>query len=129
MLFQIAQGLQAMALVLADPALVDVVEGDGVEVVQLFAAVPDDGDEVGVLEQVEMLGHGLAGHVEVRAEAGQRLPAALVEQVEQLATAGIGERFENFIHDVGNIGNQMVACQMDKFFRVGFAGKPWTLGP
>jgi len=104
-----------MALVLADPAFVDVVNGDRIEVVQLFAAVPDDGDEVGVLQQVQVLGHRLAGHVEVRAERGQRLPAALVEQVEQLAAAGIGQGFEHIVHDAGNIGNQMVACQIGLF--------------
>jgi len=67
LLFEIGKGLKLRALILADPALGDLVDGDGIEVVKLFAAVPDDGDEVGVLEQVEVLGHGLTGHVEVRA--------------------------------------------------------------
>lgn len=129
MLFQIAQGLQTVTLVFADPALVDFVDGDGVEVVQLLAAVPDDSDEVGALQQVQVLGHGLAGHVEVLAKGGQRLPVVLVEQVEQFAAAGIGQGFEYFVHVDGNIGNQMVACQTGLFFQVGFPRKSWTLRP
>jgi hypothetical protein len=108
---EVAEGLQTVALVFADPALVDFVNGDGIEVVELFAAVPDGGDEVGVLEEVEVLGHGLAGHVEVLAEGGEGLTVVFVQQVEQLAAAGIGQGFENVVHDVGKIGNQMVACQ------------------
>ena len=111
MLLEVAEGLQAVALVLADPALVDFVDGDGVEVVKLFPAVPDGGDEVGVLEEVEVLRHGLAGHVEVLAESGEGLAVVLMQQVEQLAAAGIGQGFENGVHDTVTIGNQMVARQ------------------
>lgn len=111
MFLQIAQGLQVVALVLADPAFVDFVNGDGIEVVQFFAAVPDGRDKIGALEQVEVLGYGLTCHVEVRAQVGQRLPAALVEHIEQFAAAGIGQGFKHVIHDAGNIGNQTVACQ------------------
>jgi hypothetical protein len=111
MLLEVAESLEAVAFVFADPAFVDVVDGDGVEVVELFAAVPDGGDEVGVLEEAEVLGDGLAGHVEVRAEGGEGLAVVLVEKVEELAAAGVGEGFEDVVHDGGKIGNQMVACQ------------------
>lgn len=111
MFLEVAERLQAVPLVLADPALVDFVDGDGVEVVELFAAVPDGGDEVGVLEEVQVLGHGLTGHVEVLAEGGEGLAVVLMQQVEQLAAAGIGQGFENGVHDMVTIGNQMVACQ------------------
>ena len=111
MFLQGAESLQAVTLVFADPALVDFVDGDGVEVVELFAAVPDGGDEVGVLEEIEVLGHGLPGHVEVLAEGGEGLAVVLVQQIEQLAAAGIGQSFENVVHDGRKIGNQMVACQ------------------
>ena len=111
MLLEVAESLQAVALVLADPALVDFVDGDGVEEVELFPAVPDGGDEVGVLEEVEVLCHRLAGHVEVLAEGGEGLAVVLMQQVEQLAAAGIGQGFKNGVHNRKTIGNQMVACQ------------------
>lgn len=102
MLLEVAEGLQAVALIFADPALVDFVDGDGVEVVKFFTAMPDSGDEVGVLEEVEVLGHGLAGHVEVLAEGGEGLAVVLMQQVEQLAAAGIGQGLENVVHDESN---------------------------
>lgn len=105
MLLQVAERLQVVAFVFADPALVDFVDGDGVEEMELLAAVPDRGDEVGLLEEVEMLRHGLAGHIEVLAERGEGLAVVLVQEVEQLATAGIGQGFENVIHDVGKMGS------------------------
>lgn len=111
MLLEVAEGLQPVPFVFADPALVDFVDGDGVEVVELFATVPDGGDEVGVLEEIEVLGHGLAAHIEMLAERGERLAVVLVQQVEQLAAAGIGQSFENIVHDGWKIGNQTVACQ------------------
>lgn len=111
MLLEVAESLQTVTLVLADPALVDFVNGDGVEEVELFPTVPDGGDEVGVLKEIEVLGHGLAGHVEVLAEGGEGLAVVLMQQVQQLAAAGIGQGFENGIHDMGKIGNHMVACQ------------------
>ena len=98
MLLEVAEGLQAVALVLADPALVDFVDGDGVEEVELFAAVPDGGDEVGLLEKIEVLGHGLPGHVEVLAQGGEGLAVVLMKQVQQFAAAGIGQGFEHGIH-------------------------------
>jgi hypothetical protein len=36
-----------------------------------------------------MLGHGLAGHLQMFAQFSQRLPVALVQPIEQLAPAGI----------------------------------------
>ena len=98
MLLQIAEGLQTVALVLADPALVDFVDGDGIEVVEFFAAVPDHGDEVGAFQQVQVLGHGLAGHRQVRAEPGKGLAVFLVEQVEKFSPSPVSEGFEDLIH-------------------------------
>ena len=105
LLLQIAESLQLRALIFADPALVDFVNGNRVEVVELFAAAPDDGNEVGLFEEVEMFGHGLAGHVEVLTKLGQGLPVGLIKDIEQFAPTGIGQGFENFIHDVQTICN------------------------
>ena len=97
-LLQIAECLQPAALVFADPPLIDIVNGDRIEVVELFAAAPDDCDEVGLLEDFEVLGDSLARHGEQRAKPSQRLPAALVQRIEQLASAGIGEGLEHVVH-------------------------------
>lgn len=73
-------------------------EWHGIQKVQLLAPVPDHGEEVGGFEDIEVLGHGLAGHVEMGAEFRQRLPVGLVQVVEELAAARIGEGFEHIFH-------------------------------
>jgi hypothetical protein len=98
-LFQIAEGLQLRAFVFADPALGDFVDGHRIEVMELFASAPDDCDKVRAFEQVEVFGHGLAGHGEVGTQVRERLPAAFTQRVEQLAAAPVGEGFEHFIHE------------------------------
>jgi len=131
MLLEVAEGLQAVALVFADPALVDFVDGDGVEVVELFAAVPDGGDEIGVLEEVQVLGNSLTAHIEVLAESGESLAVVFVQQVEQLAAAGIGQGFEHVVHDGDKLGNQMVACQrpLNLFCKIIFGECPKQAQP
>jgi hypothetical protein len=62
--FEIAQSLQAMAFVFVDPTPIDLVDRDGIEIVELLASVPDDDDEVCFFQDNEMLGHCLTGHVE-----------------------------------------------------------------
>ena len=57
-------------------------ERDGIEIVQLLAPAANRRDEVGGFELGEVLGHGLAGHVQVIAKLGERLPVAVVERVE-----------------------------------------------
>ncbi len=84
--------------VCADPALVNLVDRNGIEEMQLLASVPDDGEKVGGFEDFEMLGHGLAGHGEMGAEFGKRSPIGLVQLIEELAAAGIGEGFEHVVH-------------------------------
>ena len=96
--FQIAQRLKAMAFVFADPALVDLVQRHRIEIMQLLAPAPDDGDQVCRFQQQQMLGHRLPRHVEVFAQFAQRLPVALVQFIEQLSAARIRQRFEHCIH-------------------------------
>jgi hypothetical protein len=50
---------------------------------QLLAAMPDRGDEVGLLENHKVLGHGLTRHVEAVAELAERLPVLIVKPVKQ----------------------------------------------
>ena len=84
-------------LELPDPAHVNLVQRHGVEVVQFFAALPHDGDEVGLLELLQVLRHGLAGHVHVLAERTQCLPVVGVQQIEQAPAGRVGERLANLV--------------------------------
>ena len=53
-----------MALVFVNPTPIDLVDRDGIEIVELLASPPDDDNEVCFLQDDEMLGHCLTGHVE-----------------------------------------------------------------
>src|SRR5262249_31786645 len=72
--FEFGEDAEAALLELADPALGDLVNRHRIEVVELLAAPPDDDHEVCLLQQHEMLGHGLPGHVQVGAKLPERLP-------------------------------------------------------
>jgi|ERR1051325_12052872 len=96
---ELIERLQAAPLELAHPAVVDLVDRNWIEEVQLLAAAPRDGHEVRGLELVQVLCHGLARHVELAAELGQRESAASEQPIEELASSRIGERPEDEIHD------------------------------
>ena len=51
-----SQRLKARALELVDPPFLHLVDGHGVEVVELLPASPQRGHEVGAFEDVEVLG-------------------------------------------------------------------------
>jgi len=57
-----------------------------------------------------MLGYCLACHGQVLAQLAEGLPIVVVQLIEQLSPARIGQRFKDFIHCLG-LCNQMVACQ------------------
>jgi hypothetical protein len=97
-LLQVMERLHPVALVLADPALVNLIDRHGIEVMQLFTPPPHRGNEVGPFEHSEVLGHGLPRHVQMFAELAQRLPVGLVQPVQKLPAGGIGESFEHFVH-------------------------------
>ena len=92
-------------LELFDPALVDLVQWHRVQVVELFSTSPNDGDEVCLLELLQVLCHGLACHVHVLAERDQRLAVFPIQQVEQTPAGRVGQRFEDFV-DVLQPGRQ-----------------------
>jgi hypothetical protein len=96
--FQIAQDAEASVLVFVDPALGNLLEGDRVEVVQFLAAPPDGDDKVGLLEEGEMFGDGLACYGEVLGEFAQGLAIVHVKLVEQLSPVGVSQGFKNLIH-------------------------------
>ena len=88
-----------VALIFADPAFVNFVDRHGVQVMQLLAAAPNDGHQVGVFKQTQVFGHRLAGHVQLPAQFAEGLPALAVQYIEQLAAALIGQGFEHVVHD------------------------------
>ena len=95
--FQLAQRLEAMTFIFAEPAFGEFVQGCGIEVMQFFAPAPDRGDQIRRLEQGQMFGHRLAGHVEMPAQCANVLPVIRQQLIEQLPAAFIGQRFEQGI--------------------------------
>jgi len=88
-------------LVFADPPLVNFVQRNGIQVMEFFTPAPDRGHEVGGFQQEEMLGNGLPRHVEIFAKIAQRSPVVLVQNIQQLATAGIRQCFKHLVHAQG----------------------------
>src|SRR5438309_2634155 len=109
-LLELVERLQSPALVLADPALVDLVEGHGIEVVQLLAAAPDRDHEVGVLEQRQMLGHCLTRHVQVLAQLAQGLAVVAVQPIQELPTAWISQCPEDLVRVHARYNRQPTGC-------------------
>jgi hypothetical protein len=65
-----------------------------------------------------MFGDRLPRHVEVRAQFTQRLPVALMQLVQQLASAFVRQGFKYYIHLENTLCNHLVACQVpiEKYF-------------
>ena len=88
---EIRQGLCPRPVVGMDPAVGDVVDRRRVQVVQPLPSLADGRDQVGGLEHIEVLGHGLAGHAHVEAELAQAETVVVVQPVEQHAAAGVAQ--------------------------------------
>ena len=71
---------------------------DRIEIVQLLPSPPHRGDEVGVLQDRQMLADRLARHIKARAEFVQRLAVVGAQPVEQFTPARIGQRLEDRVH-------------------------------
>src|SRR5262245_24517719 len=83
---------------MGDPALTDLADGRGVEVMELLAAAADGGDQVGRFQDGEVLAHRLPGHVQSGAELAEGLAVARVEAVEELPATRVGQRLEDLVH-------------------------------
>src|SRR5882757_7116192 len=81
--FQFAERDELAALEFLDPPLADLMDRQRIEIVQLLAAMPERGDEVGRLENRKVLCHRLPGHGEAVAEVVQGLSVAGVKPVQQ----------------------------------------------
>lgn len=94
---QVVQCVEAVAFELRDPACVNLVQRHRVKVVQFFAALPDNRDQVCFFHQLQVLCHGLAAHVHMFAKCPQRLAIILVQQVKQAPSARVSQCFEYFV--------------------------------
>src|SRR5262245_57369544 len=104
--FEFGEEAEAAPLELTDPAFGDLVDRHRVEVMELLAATPHYRHEVRLLQQHEVLGYGLPGHVQVGAELAERLPVVSPQPVQQLSPACVGQRLEHPVH-VGIHGSIM----------------------
>src|SRR5215212_7196695 len=78
----------------ADPAVVDLLDGQRVEVVPAEAALAPDDDQAGLLQDAEVLHDRAAVELgEVAAEVARRAGLRL-EQVEDAPSATVSQRFE-----------------------------------
>ena len=80
-----------------DPARTDFVQWHRVQVVALFPPLPNDDDEVGTHQQLQVLRDGLARHVHVLAERRERLAVVLVQLVEQAPAGRVSQRLEDLV--------------------------------
>src|SRR5215213_5606452 len=96
--FQLAERCKFPALEFLDPAFADLVDRNRIEIVQLLAAMPERGDEVGRFKNPKVLCDRLPRHGEAVAELVQRLSVVGVKPVQQRASRRIGKRFEDLIH-------------------------------
>lgn len=87
-------------MVLADPALVNLMNRNRIQVVQFLAPAPYDNDQIRIFEQEKVLGYGLTTDVQFPAKLAQSLPVVGVESVEQFPASGIRERLEHHVHDL-----------------------------
>jgi hypothetical protein len=96
-LLEVVEKAQTSFLELANPALVDLVKRDRVDEMPLLAPAADRANEIGLLQKIEMLGHGLAFHVHGFAKLAERLTVLLAKTVEQHPSVRIGQGLENLV--------------------------------
>src|SRR6267154_3977616 len=84
--FQLAECGKLAALEFLDPPFADLMDRHRVDVVQLLAAMPERGDEVGLFENPKVLCYGLPRHGKAVAEFVERLSILGVKPVQQRAS-------------------------------------------
>ena len=84
--FQLVERGELAALEFPDPPFADLMDRHRVQIVQLLAAMPERGDEVGRFENSKVLCYGLPRHRKAVAEFVQRLSVLGVKPVQQRAS-------------------------------------------
>jgi hypothetical protein len=80
-----------------DPTFVNLVQRHRVQVVELFPALPNHGDEICFLQLLQVLRHGLACHGHMLTKCRERLAILPMQLIKQTPAIRISQRFENFI--------------------------------
>src|SRR5262245_20649766 len=94
---ELPERTQTLPLELPYPTVRDRVDRHRIDEMELLAALALRRQQVGRLENGEMLRHRLAAHVGSLAQLAQRLAVLASEAVQQLATARIRQRAEDSI--------------------------------
>jgi len=76
----------------------NLVDRHQIEVMQFLPPPPHRGDQIGGLQNCQMLAHRLARHIEPRAKLAERLAVVGPQTIEQLASAFVSQCFEHRIH-------------------------------
>jgi len=79
------------------PPFVDLVKRHGVDEMQFLPATLDRADQIGRLQDLEVLRGRLPGHVQVFAKLTERLPILLTKKIKQLSACRVAQRFENLV--------------------------------
>src|SRR5258708_40123829 len=82
---------QLAAFELSDPSFGDLVDRHGINEVELLSAEALPRNEVRFLEDRQVLGDGLAGHVQPLAQLAERLSVLAMQPIQQLSAAWIGQ--------------------------------------
>ena len=86
-----------MSGILADPAVVNTPDRQGIEIIPALPPCPPDQDQVSVFQHFQMLHHGAAIHVrEGRAEHSRSLRLVL-QAIKHRPSAGVSQRLENHV--------------------------------
>ncbi len=94
-LFHAGEYVDGVGGVAADPAVVDFLDGQRVDVVPAVAAFAPDDDQLGFFKHSKMLHDGAAVQIlEVPADVSRSL-RLVSQQIEHFATAVIGQGFED----------------------------------
>ena len=98
---EVGERRRPLAGVLADPAVGDQLDRDGIEEVELLATGAPGHDHPRSLQDPQVLHDPEPAHLHPLEELGERAAVALEEPVEEVAPGGVGQRPEDpvVVHD------------------------------
>src|SRR5579872_983882 len=101
-----------MRHVLVHPPVVNLLYGNGIQIVPLLATHPPAGDETGVLEYAQVLGDAETCDRQVRLELGERESGFLEQPVQEVPSSPISQCLEDLlVFHPPTIGDYLVTCQ------------------
>ena len=97
LLFETVHRRNPLMSELTDPALVDLLNWLGIELMQLLSPPPRRNHQPRFFQQRQVSGNALSTHGKSFAQFIECLPIIFKQAIQQLAPRGISERFENKI--------------------------------